>query len=411
MKTTTTRNSIPRSWWTAPSLRADRRRIYAMLAVISDLAGAGFVYLGVSGTDFYEAPAFWVRVVTVVAVLAVIRVAAYALLVRGRAGAFNLARDRALVESGEITIDEAAERFASWPQRRVWHEGKRTTGYPVLTSMGSSAGSGPGFITSRTKLGRLRGTNANSFRWVDVNDQLRSEHQSKIVINGLSGNEWLLPFPQFGSHSVPPGYAGRSRDMIAKDAEKAKKQEAHDQAERYRQSRLDEAAAQRELAAQERKEQAEARDAAFAAAQEERRRQSAEREAQLVADREQRELQRARRDQELADQKAAREEQVRATKPVLQAYAGNLPPSIAEVLAATVDKRSEISNVFVAWSGLPGTKPKLTALVDAPLNRFGMAAEVARALNGVDGGSKLAVRALDPVEVGPAHLLETVTFD
>jgi hypothetical protein len=381
-----------------------------MIAVVADLSGAGMIYLGAGAEGFAETAEFWIRVGIVLAALAVVRVVAYTLLVRGRAASFNLSRDRRLVESGEITIDEAAERFASWPQRRVWHEGQRTTGYPVLASMGSAPHSGPAYITGRMKLGRLRGANANGFRWVDVNDQLRSEHQSKVVINGMSNDEWLLPFPQFGSHSIPNSYAGRSRDMIAREAEKAKKQEALDHAEKDRQSRLAEAAAERAIAEQVRKDQATARAVEFAAGQEERRRQTAERDERLAAEREQREQQRIQRDQELAAQRAERERLAQASKPVLQAYAGSLPPSVAEVLAAAVDRRSEISSVFVAWSGRPGAKPKLTAWVDAPLNRFGMAAEVAKALNSVEGGSKLAVRVLDPAELGTAHLLETVSF-
>jgi hypothetical protein len=272
VKTTTTPNSIPRSLWTAPSLRADRRRIYVAVAILADLAGAWFIYLGASGEDFYLAPTFWTRVGVILAVLAVVRVASYALLVRGRAQAFNLARDRALVESGEITIDEACERFASWPQRRVWQESRYTEGYPVLVSMGAGPHSGPGFVTGHGKLRRLRGGNANAYRWVDVNDQLRSEHQDSIIINGMNKDEWLLPFPQFGSYAVPNGYAGRSRDMIAKEAEKAQEQAASE-------------------------------------------REDAERAARWAAEEEKREQQRVEREQAAL-----------AAKPVLQAYAGQIPP-------------------------------------------------------------------------------------
>lgn len=359
MTTKTARNSIPRSLWTAPSLRADRRRIYVAVAILADLAGAWFIYTGASGEDFYLAPAFWTRVGVILAVLAVVRVSTYALLVRGRAQAFNLARDRALVESCEITIDEAAERFASWPQRRVWHDSRsrNSDGFAVLVSMGAGPHSGPGFVTGPGKLRRLRGGHGNSYRWVDVNDQLRSEHENSVIINGMNKDEWLLPFPQFGSYTVPSGYAGRSRGMIAEEAEKAQEQAASE-------------------------------------------REDAERAAHWAA-----------KEAQLEQQRIEREQAALAAKPVLRAYAGHIPPSIAEVLASTVNKHSEISNVFVAWSGIPGAKPKLTALVDSPTDRYGMATEVARALNSVEGGSKLAVRTLEQDEVGPAYLLKTLTFE
>ena len=192
--------SLARSLWTAPSLKASRRRFYVPAVLGVDAYALFRVYHEVQP---YAADLDWDIVPAEATVLLllkalVVHAVLYFLLSIGRRRSFKVSREREQVEAGEITIDDAAARFCQWPQRRLYSRGHPVTisasGFPVI---GAAFLTGPAF--------GLRALGADSYRWSDPMESMRLDRQMRAVINPRHRAEWVLPFPTLSDHAIPEG--------------------------------------------------------------------------------------------------------------------------------------------------------------------------------------------------------------